>query len=235
MKAFKFVLLLIVVCAMVFGAPQAPRATEAQGVSDVCNLFSSLSDTVSGYNGATAGIEGTPFPGETFTLVVTLEPQASSNIALVGDDDGDPILDGPADAPVTLSYTVPEGGLPAGSIGVGYYMFAGNEGNVNIVASCVPAPAVALPGCDVLVALPSTAVVGAFVSEALLYAEPGVATYPELFLPAGKTAWVLGKNEAGEYYKILWVCQFLWVRVETMGPNYDKVWNGRPLPTDIVE
>ncbi len=90
------------------------------------------------------------------------------------------------------------------------------------------------PGCDVLMPLPSTAVVGAFVADAPLYWTPGQLVSPQLTLPAGKTAWVIGKDASGGYYKILWVCQFVWVPANTLGPNYDAVWQGRPLPADVV-
>jgi hypothetical protein len=94
-------------------------------------------------------------------------------------------------------------------------------------------PGAAVPGCDVLINIPSTAVVGAFVADTPIYWTPGQAT--PYVLQAGKTAWVFGRDASGTYYKILWVCSFGWVPVSTMGPNYDQVWNGRPLPTDVVQ
>jgi hypothetical protein len=39
----------------------------------------------------------------------------------------------------------------------------------------------------------------------------------------GKTAWVLGVDESGVYYMILWGCQTLWVPVGVMGPDNDAV------------
>jgi hypothetical protein len=83
--------------------------------------------------------------------------------------------------------------------------------------------------------LTDTSVVGAFVQDALVYADPGVPSSPAITLPAGKTTWVLGVDESGQYYKIRWACQYLWVPVGTMGPNFDEVWNGHPLPTEVVE
>ena len=83
--------------------------------------------------------------------------------------------------------------------------------------------------------IPSTAVVGAFVANAPLYFEPGEFVQPYTEIAAGSTAWVLGKDASGEYYKIIWVCDYLWVPVNTLGPNYDAVWNGTPLPQDVVE
>ncbi len=98
---------------------------------------------------------------------------------------------------------------------------------------CLPPTPIA--GCDVQMPLPATAVVGALVADAPLYAEPGVAVSPALTLAAGKTAWVLGLDASGQYYKILWVCDFLWVPASSMGPNYDSVWQGRPLPSGVVK
>lgn len=82
--------------------------------------------------------------------------------------------------------------------------------------------------------LPKTAVGGAFVAEAPLYWKPGQIVVPSTVLPTGNTVWVLGKDASGEYYKILWGCQYLWVPTATLGPNYDSVWNGTPLPVDVV-
>jgi hypothetical protein len=90
-------------------------------------------------------------------------------------------------------------------------------------------------GCDVLINIPSTAVVGAFVSDAPTYWKPGELTSPLVTIPAGNTAWVLGPDSTGQYEKIIWVCDYLWVPANTIGPNYDEVWQGKPLPTEPVE
>jgi hypothetical protein len=92
-----------------------------------------------------------------------------------------------------------------------------------------------VPGCDVSLTIPSGSVVGAFVADANTYYKPGNLTNPVVTIPAGNTAWVIGKDASGAYYKIIWVCQYLWVPFGTMGPNYDAVWNGTPLPTGVVE
>lgn len=90
-------------------------------------------------------------------------------------------------------------------------------------------------GCDVLLPIPSTAVGGAFVADAPVYWKPGELTNPLVTIKAGNTARVLGQDASGQYYKIIWVCDFVWVPKATMGPNYDAVWNGAPLPTNVVE
>ncbi len=86
------------------------------------------------------------------------------------------------------------------------------------------------PGCDVLMDISSTSVVGLFVADTPLYSEPGVLVEPALTMPAGKTAWVLGKDATGQYYKIVWSCDYLYVPVSSMAPNPDAVWNNTPLP-----
>lgn len=90
------------------------------------------------------------------------------------------------------------------------------------------------PGCD-MQPIPATAVGGSFVADAPLYYMPGDLVEPATSIAAGNTAWVLGKDASGQYYKILWSCDQLWVPVSSMGPNYDAVWNGTPLPTGVVE
>ncbi|MBI5959157.1 MAG: hypothetical protein HY866_10505 [Chloroflexi bacterium] len=121
-----------------------------------------------------------------------------------------------------VTITCVEGGLAAD--------FSGTDLQQPGVA-VVPA---AVPGCDTKMALTSTSVVGAVVSDAVLYAQPGTSISPVITLPPGKTAWVLGLDPTGEYYKLVWACDYLWVQRGTMGPNYDGVWQGRPLPTDTV-
>jgi len=91
-----------------------------------------------------------------------------------------------------------------------------------------------VPGCNALIPIPDTAVVGAFTADAQAYWKPGELTAPVVVLEAGKTAWVLGVDASGAYYKVIWNCQYLWVPVNTLGPNYDEVWNGTPLPTTVV-
>ncbi len=78
------------------------------------------------------------------------------------------------------------------------------------------------------------AVVGKFVSAAALYWEPYKQTEPPAIIGVGESAWVYGLDETEAFYEIVWSCQVLWVPKDTMGPNYDDVWQGHPLPTTIV-
>lgn len=100
---------------------------------------------------------------------------------------------------------------------------------ITAYASCSRPPLSACP-----LTIPGSAVMGKFISDARLYYSPDKVIVPAASLSTGQSAYVLGVNSTGAYYKIIWVCQYLWVPVETMGPNYDPVWGGRPLPTDVV-
>ncbi|MBI5960451.1 MAG: hypothetical protein HY866_17045 [Chloroflexi bacterium] len=196
----------------------------------MCKLFNYLSDTFIVYDIRGVGITGLPNPGETFTISVIPLTDHPTTVSLVSNISDSPVVAGPALAPVTLSYTVPESGVPAGSGGMGYYIVSGSQSQITIRTSCT----VIVPGCDVTMPLPSTAVVGAFVADAPIYWAPGKLTSPLITMASGKTAYVIGLDASGEYYKIMWVCQFLWVRANTMGPNYDAVWQGKALPVESV-
>jgi hypothetical protein len=115
---------------------------------------------------------------------------------------------------------------------VGDACAAANVTSVSVVSVVNPSP---IAGCDVLVPLTADAAVGTFVADADAYWSPGSLTNPLITLAAGKTAWVLGLDASGQYYQILWSCEILWVKTNTIGPNYDDVWQGHPLPTSIVD
>ena len=99
--------------------------------------------------------------------------------------------------------------------------------------TCAGLPTYAVPGCNAQIAIPATAVGGAFVGDAPVYWKPGESI--GVTIPAGNTALVIGKDASAQYYKIIWNCDFVWVPVGSMGPNHDAVWNGAPLPTGVVE
>ncbi len=120
------------------------------------------------------------------------------------------------------------GGLPPGTSGNCY------ESLVTLTAyEACSRPSISFAVCPL--PMPDTAVMGKFVSDATLYYAPGKLIAPQSSLPTGQSAYVLGVNSTGEYYKIIWVCQHLWVPVDAVGPNYDAVWNGQPLPTNTVQ
>lgn len=107
------------------------------------------------------------------------------------------------------------------------------SGPGNITLGGLPAPAGA-PGPD-MVPLPATAVVGAFVATTPIYFAPRADAVTTVIMEAGKTVWVFGLDASGQYYKAVISGKYFWVPKATMGPNYDKVWLGRPLPTVVVE
>ncbi len=99
----------------------------------------------------------------------------------------------------------------------------------------VTIPAQCDAGCDTLIAIPSQAVMGQFVSDALLYYTPGQLIVPNLTVPAGKTYLVIGQDASGQFRKILLQCQFVWVPLNSVGPDPEPLWNNKPLPTTVVQ
>jgi hypothetical protein len=95
-------------------------------------------------------------------------------------------------------------------------------------------PVSPIPGPD-MVAMPEGAVVGAFTADTPLYYAPKPDATTSYTMTAGKTLWVTGMDASGRFYQVVLAGQFLWVPVDTIGPNDDAVWNGEPLPTTIVE
>lgn len=159
-----------------------------------------------------------------------------------------PFSPGDVPANVSFSYAYP-GTLPAPSLLI---QLSGSDDllqeiNVSgdaLTTSCTP-PEPGTPPDDsgeppVTVALASCgpdlsqAVVGSFILPADFYVAPGEITEPSYGALAGQTAWVLGMDAEGEYYKIAWGCQQFWVLAETMAPNQDSVWNGAALPTNGI-
>lgn len=92
-------------------------------------------------------------------------------------------------------------------------------------------PGLHAAGCDQYLEL-DNAVVGTLVHSAPVYWRPGQSI--DLTLEAGKSFWVLGMDSAQEHYQIYIQCQKVWIPADAIGPNYDDVWQGRPLPTTII-
>jgi hypothetical protein len=90
-----------------------------------------------------------------------------------------------------------------------------------------------VPGCDVSITVPSGSVGGTFVSDTAIYWAPGEATAHTI--EAGKNVLVTGLDASGMYYQFIYVCDYLWAPVNTLGPNYENPWNGAPLPAGVVE
>ncbi len=84
-------------------------------------------------------------------------------------------------------------------------------------------------GGGALVSYPDGVVQGRFVADAQLYWEPGELVTPEVTIPAGKTFHAGGLDESGLYRQVLIVCNWVWVPVGTVGPNFEAPWFGTPL------
>ena len=181
--------------------------------------------------GATNGRYG-PFAEGIYTFTVTATGGSVTFRIVTDGYAGAPTLAGPFTTPATVSISIGDQPKP----GMGYYIDSvtpdpQQEGvTVTVAVSCGAA------GCDTQVNIPPQAVVGSFVTNAAAYWAPGqLITNPPVTIAAGKTYWVAGQDATGMYRKVLLGCQWVWVERDTVGPNYDDVWQGKPLPTDVVD
>lgn len=238
MKMFRLMILVALLAG--FGFALHPAATYAQdGGGDAlsCAEYADgISGIVSAYTGQLDGSDGPFVGGVIFTFTFTeVDGDTNSTVRLVADPLGLTTLAGPISVPGTLSFTMPED-VDEQPAGLGYYFNSGNEGPVAIDVSCenVAGPDVVLePGCEP--DIPSQAVVGAFNTTTEIYWAPGKLTEPTLYVDQGSTFYVAGQDESEQFYKVLIACEWVWVRKDTVGPNYDEVWQGQPLPTTIVD
>ena len=83
--------------------------------------------------------------------------------------------------------------------------------------------------------LPLGSVVGSVLATGHAHWAPRAdAVSDDVVIEANKTLWVVGIDEAGSYYKVMLSGRYFWLPVAVMGPNFDEVWNGTPLPTTVV-
>lgn len=142
-----------------------------------------------------------------------------------------------AGATVDASYTL-SGAPLAGVAGVGLYLQPDPGGLTNYdridpflitVPSGGCGASVSAGGCGV--AVPSTSVQGRvqFTVNALF--EPRADALTNVTIPGG-TAWYVLDGQNG-YYQIFIACKAspVWVPADSLGPNFDAVWQGRPLPS----
>jgi hypothetical protein len=232
-KLLRISLVLIVGVVTTVGVIAAPpqRAEAAEAPSTGCQSFKSLGPisavsvtgigTWSFYAGETIQVTADALP------IVPTAPQSAPALAgsTVSLEVNGAVVDSAFNIPpVTLSYTFPADGDY-------FWSFYTNlSGGVLWSTDCTTAPPA---GCDLGLDLPDWAVVGRFTENTALEWMPGQDT--DTVVEVGKTAWVLGVNEEGTHYLIYWGCARVWVPVGSMGPNYDEVWNGTPLPTHVME
>lgn len=89
-------------------------------------------------------------------------------------------------------------------------------------------------GCDTLVPIPSTAIVGSITDNAAIFGMPQADAMTNNVLTVGKTFWMDGLDLTRTYRRVLVSCTWAWVEASKTGPNYDSIWNGTPLPTHTV-
>jgi hypothetical protein len=240
MEIMRMVLVVAVILASVIAVSGSSRsALAAVEKAPVLTCADLNAPEYDGLGGGDYAPNLTLVPGDTVTIVATpvevfeAVDKSFANVyaraaipQLILALDSVPVASADFPNPGMVSYTE-----PTGFSGSWMEWYLSNEGYADWDVSCEPGVAA---GCDMYIPLTADAVVGAFVADANVYWAPGMLTAPLATIGARNTAWVLGVDATGQYYKIVWVCQLLWVPVGTMGPNFDQVWNGKPLPTSIV-
>ena len=126
-------------------AAGAWTAAPSLAASASCNQLNSFG-TATGTDGSTNGQPGAFQLGDRVTLTVTLGTATTSNVTIVGNSTGTPVLAGPLIGAGTISYDVPAV-LPAGSIGIGYFVNSTTptQSTVNVTIACADGPSRAVP------------------------------------------------------------------------------------------
>ncbi len=86
-----------------------------------------------------------------------------------------------------------------------------------------------------MVEIPAGAVVGTFTDWTPLYYMSHPDAPSNFQMQPGQSLWVVGIDESGAFYKVLLSGDWYWVPAANIGPTYDDVWHGTPLPTTVVE
>jgi len=244
MTIIRFLLVVAVLVASGSTVSQRPPAEAQELEPRTCaDLNDAMYDGVYGISPSHPTDSWTFMAGETIKLVATTVGGGTppSNVSMhLYIDSG---LAGQALFPGQITYTfgsdttIPPGGDPV----LGWDVLdtvTSSLVDANWDVSCSAAgvstdPSV--PGCDLSMQLTADAAVGSFVATIDALWGPNASATTNITIPAGKTAWVLGMDDTGAYYKFIWVCTYLWAPVSALGPSYDAPWNGTPLPVGVVD
>jgi hypothetical protein len=249
MKIVRLVLVVAVLAASgFFVAGRAPVQAQTPELPDPPYDCGTLNlpnwDTTSHAGGTTQPFEFKA--GDTIKVVASLppgqEPQPGEYVIELLLESV-PVKSAPLPGQITHTFTS-DTTVSAGMPSVGWHTTSISTAPPQLATwqvSCSPAPAQQetssepVPGCDLGMTLTADAAVGAFVADTDVYWGPDANATTGISMPAGKTAWVLGVDESGGFYKFVWSCTYLWAPVSALGPNHDAVWNGTPLPATVVE
>ena len=226
--SLRLALLLVMVSGMAIGAIFVPQHV-ANGQADLSEGCGDLNDPRHDNRYASGGYEGGIFwAGEVITIFATYSGNATIRFTFYDIANGENFVS-TAPANVPLTFVVPNDTTQAD---LSWRIISGPE-TLWWDLSC-RAP-IYEPGCDMFLPL-TGGVMGRFLVDTPAYWAPDASLPPSATLPAGQTAWVLGMDASGAYYRIAWVCDLLWVPVEAMGPlTGDPLWDGVPLPTGAAE
>ncbi|MBL8146561.1 MAG: hypothetical protein JNL34_09275 [Anaerolineae bacterium] len=135
---------------------------------------------------------------------------------------------------ITIQMDGSAGGIPVTTATARIDCTAGNQFLITPLSFANVYQAASVAGCDSYLPLTANSVVGTFTQTTPVYGQPSADSASNVVIEAGKSYWVLGVDASGGYYRVIIGCSLVWVPVATVGPNYDDVWGGRPLPTNVV-
>jgi len=143
-RAIGAVALTLLPLALASAAGPSWTSASSPSASAACNALNF--PAVSSTTGSTNGIVGAFAPGDRVTLTVTLGTATSSSVSIVGNSTGTPVLAGPLVGAGSISY-VATNALPAGSIGIGYFVNSTTpaQSTVNVAMACADGPPPVVP------------------------------------------------------------------------------------------
>jgi hypothetical protein len=97
---------------------------------------------------------------------------------------------------------------------------------LDLESSCLP-----IIGCSI--GIPPWAVGGRLLTGSDLYYDDAATASTGVGVEAGKSITVLGRDATASWWRVWWACNLYWMPAEVLGPNFDAVWNGTPLPSNL--
>ena len=80
---------------------------------------------------------------------------------------------------------------------------------------------------------PPGSVMGRMLSTVIVYQDPNTIN-PLFYAIQDRRVWVLGPDPSGQFYRIIYNHQRVWVLAAALSTDPDSPWNNAPLPTTLL-
>jgi len=80
---------------------------------------------------------------------------------------------------------------------------------------------------------PPGSVMGRLLSTVIVYQDPNTIN-PVTYAIQDRRVWVLGPDPSGQFYRIIYNHQRVWVLAGALGTDPDSPWDNAPLPTTLL-